>query len=220
MALSLIAALILSSPQQAISGDLEPSSGPAPTMHSLDELYDKLISIENKVTGNCSDCTAPVPRTGQIDSEAAGDDGAIQSGIASPNPRFTDNGDGTVADNLTGLIWLKDANCDGQKDWAAALNFGNALAQPQCGLSDNSSAGDWRLPNIRELQSLIDYGNFNFALPSGHPFIGVQAFYYWSSTSNAAQPTWAWAVPMYDGTPITEMKDTDNFHVWYVRGPQ
>lgn len=50
-----------------------------------------------------------VPRTGQITSYAAGDDGDIQAGLSLPEPRFTDNGDGTVTDNLTGLIWLKNA---------------------------------------------------------------------------------------------------------------
>ena len=41
--------------------------------------------------------------------------------------RFTDNGNGTVTDNLTGLIWLKNANCGGAKDWATALTFANSL---------------------------------------------------------------------------------------------
>src|SRR5215831_10404550 len=63
------------------------------------------------------DCTpvsatrAPVPRTGQTTSYAAGDDGALQKGVAWPTPRFTDNNNGTITDNLTGLIWLKNANC-------------------------------------------------------------------------------------------------------------
>ena len=54
---------------------------------------------------------AMVPKTGQTTGYATGDDGALQKGVAWPNPRFTDNGDGTVTDNLTGLIWLKNANC-------------------------------------------------------------------------------------------------------------
>ena len=48
-----------------------------------------------------------VPKTGQTTSYATGDDGNHQTGISSPNPRFTDNGDGTVMDKQTGLVWLK-----------------------------------------------------------------------------------------------------------------
>ncbi|NIO68243.1 MAG: DUF1566 domain-containing protein, partial [Anaerolineae bacterium] len=55
----------------------------------------------------------------------------------------------------------------------------------ECGLGDGSSEGDWRLPNVRELQSLIDYGRQTPALPSGHPFTGVQSSLYWSSTTHA-----------------------------------
>ena len=58
---------------------------------------------------------APVPKTGQTTIYAAGDDGALQKGVAWPTPRFTDNDNGTVTDNLTGLIWMKNANAFGAK---------------------------------------------------------------------------------------------------------
>ena len=47
---------------------------------------------------------APVPKTGLTSSYLTGDDGDLQKGVPSPNPRFTNNGDGTVTDNLTGLM--------------------------------------------------------------------------------------------------------------------
>jgi hypothetical protein len=103
---------------------------------------------------------APVPQTGQTTSYAARDDGAIRAGVVLPSPRFTDNGDGTVRDNATGLIWLKNANCFGLRTWAQASMLANNLANGQCGLTDGSSAGDWRLPNIRELLSLVDFSRF------------------------------------------------------------
>ena len=81
-------------------------------------------------------------------------------GVAWPNPRFTDNSNGTVTDNLTGLIWLKNANCFGTQTWANALSAANTLNSGECGLTDGSAEGDWRLPNVREQQSLIDYGRF------------------------------------------------------------
>ena len=104
---------------------------------------------------------APVAKTGQTTLSATGDDGDLEKGVAWPSPRFTDNGNGTVTDNLTGLIWLKNANADGVKTWANALSYCNSLASGLAGLSDGSVAGDWRLPNVKELHSLIDYGRWS-----------------------------------------------------------
>jgi hypothetical protein len=53
-----------------------------------------------------SDGPAPVPKTWQTTSYGTGDDGDLRKGVAWPDPRWTDNGDGTVTDHLTGLIWL------------------------------------------------------------------------------------------------------------------
>jgi hypothetical protein len=113
---------------------------------------------------------ARVPKTGQTMSVAPGDDGDLQKGVSLPDPRFTDNGNGTITDNFTGLIWLKNANCFGSQIWANALTSANNLANGQCSLTDGSVAGDWRLPNVRELESLVDFGQFNPSLPLGHPF--------------------------------------------------
>ena len=120
-----------------------------------------------EITGTASgggSCTATLPQTGQTRSYATGDDGDLQKGATLPSPRFTDNGDGTVNDNLTGLIWLKDANCFGQKDWTTALSDANSLSNGTCGLTDGSSAGDWRLPNRVELTSLVNSEYYNPAL--------------------------------------------------------
>jgi len=131
---------------------------------------------------------------------------------------FTNNGDGTVTDNLTGLIWLKNADCFGTKNWSDALSEANGLANGACSLTDGSSAGDWRLPNINELRSLFDPDQSVPYLPAGHPFDGVQD-YYWSSTSNADTPTDAWDVhPIY--CFVYHLDKTNTFYVWPVRGGQ
>ena len=170
---------------------------------------------------------ARVPRTGQttcldaagspINCTGTGQDGAIQAGVPSPNPRFSDTKDGTVKDNLTNLIWLKNAECFGPQTWASALNAANTLASGACGLSDGSVAGNWRVPNVREVESLIDFGTFNPALPSGHPFSRVQPGVYWSSTTIADDPGLAWGVSMVVGSPRPVGK-ADTSRVWPVRG--
>ena len=126
--------------------------------------------------------------------------------------RFIDNGDGTVTDNLTALIWLKNADCFSMETWANALTSANTLASSACGLSDGSSAGQWRLPNINELHSL------GSAWPPGSPFVSVQSYGYWSST-NAYLTPYAWIVLMWNGLVDYDFKP-DHHYVWPVRGGQ
>ena len=132
-------------------------------------------------------------------------------------PRFTDNLDGTVIDNQTGLIWLKEANCFGLRTWNNALSDCNGLSAGWCGLTDGSIAGDWRLPNYRELFSLVDAGNYNPVLPTGHPFNNVQSHDYWSSTTDAILTGNAWIVLMDYGF-INQGFKNDSFYAWPVRG--
>ncbi|MFZ4792002.1 MAG: DUF1566 domain-containing protein [Candidatus Competibacteraceae bacterium] len=139
--------------------------------------------------------------------------------ITSAATRFTDNSNGTVTDSMTGLIWLKDANCAvvSPKAWAAALTAVATLASPSCGLSDGSTTGQWRLPSRDELQSLIDYTTRFPALPTGHPFTGVQSNNYWSSTSDASGTSDAWYVYLHYGNVALYGKAND-YYVWPVRG--
>ena len=167
---------------------------------------------------------SPVPVTGQTSSYAGSDDGTLRAGLAWPNPRFTDNSDGTVTDNLTGLVWLQNANCFGGKFWSDALAEANQLANGACGLTDGSTAGEWRLPNIRELLSLVHYG---YEMPplsntagsgkysSGDPFIGVQEFEYWSGTHFQYNGL-AWYVQFICGRASMEGYD-HYYYVWPVR---
>lgn len=162
--------------------------------------------------------------TGQTASYAAGDDGALQKGVAWPGTRFTDNADGTVNDSVTGLTWLKNAGCFPAAGWTAALADVNGLANGQCGLSDGSKAGTWRLPNLVELESMVDPSAANPALTAGNPFVNVSDGLYWSSTSyfggDKGSPN-AWAVRMADGRYINDsvqnLKTAAN-GVWAVKG--
>ena len=219
------------------SGFMEPASGPGTgTMHTLDEIMAKAQprALAKRVakTGQtqCWDAgggLSPCAGTGQDGQYQAGIEPAVSAifGTAYNTPawtgvRFTDNGDGTVTDNLTALIWLKNANCYGTRTWAAALSDANALAGSTCGLSDGSVAGQWRLPNVNELHSLIDLTHLLPALPAGHPFTGVQSDYYWSSTTYAGTTSTAWCVTGYNGNVLSSVGKAFINHVWPVRGGQ
>jgi hypothetical protein len=139
--------------------------------------------------------------------------------------RFTDNRDGTVTDSVTGLVWLQNAGCFSPANWARALAQVNALASGSCGLSDGSAAGEWRLPNINELESQVDVSASNPALTPGNPFTNVSTAIYWSSTSyfggESGSPN-AWAIRFADGRYINDSvansKLTANNQVWAVKG--
>jgi photosystem II stability/assembly factor-like uncharacterized protein len=141
-----------------------------------------------------------LPRSGQTTSYYAGDDGALQRGAAWPTTRFSDLGDGSVTDTLTGLVWVKDFNLmlthdpafdtdgavDGAVLWPRALDYVARLnTEAYLGHSD------WRMPNRLELTSLQDASQTNPYLPAGHPFTNVMPLY-WSSTTHGQGVGMAW----------------------------
>lgn len=171
-----------------------------------------------------------LPETGQtvcFDSDGllincanTGQDGELQKGVAWPSPRFSANINGIVTDNLTGLIWLRNANCFSSRTWAQALTDANSLASGSCDLYDGSSAGDWRLPNRKELRSLINYSQANPASwLTDQNFSNVQAIGYWSSSTYANDTTGAWVVYMGDGGVGGDAK-SNTYYVWPVRAGQ
>ena len=113
--------------------------------------------------------------------------------------RFTDNKDGTVTDGLTGLVWMKNAGCFAPSNWSAALTFANQLASGSCGLTDGSTAGQWRMPNVNELESLVDISRSNPALSAGNPFTNVANSYWSSSSYQASLGTSAMVIRFTDG---------------------
>jgi quinol monooxygenase YgiN len=158
------------------------------------------------------------PRTGDfIPCAGTGQDGELQKGVPWPDPRFDDNGDGTVTDNLTGLVWLKNAGQFDPLSWEEALKACNTFASPSPGLSDGSKAGAWRLPNLFELRSLMDYSKHSPALPEGHPFLNVRNSLYWSSTTVASAPNLARFVFVGIGPSVWDHKSVE-LNVWPVRG--
>lgn len=164
-----------------------------------------------------------LPKTGQTIKYATGDDSDLQKGAAWPNPRFTDNSDETVTDNLTGLIWTKNANAPGPsacgpgtyKTWQAALDYIKCL-------NTNNYLGhnDWRFSNRKELYSMVDHSKYNPAIPAGHPFANVQPINYWSSSVFAGNAgPFSWYVNIFDGYVGSSTKGSVHY-VWPVRGGQ
>src|SRR2546426_88035 len=92
-----------------------------------------------------------------------GQDGDIQAGATLS---YTDNGDGTITDNNTNLVWEKQSDDGSIHDKDNLYTWDDAFAVHVAGLNATNFAGhnDWRLPNVKELQSIVDYENFNPAV--------------------------------------------------------
>ena len=184
----------------------EPGAGPGATGHTVNDVMDKTPVVDDADGATPEDVADGKTFWG------------LTSGAWGPRTgaRFTANGDGTVTDNRTGLVWLENANPPGMFfGWDFALDFCNTLADGTAGLTDGSSAGDWRLPNIRELQSLVDYTESDPALPSGHPFIDVRSGHYWSSSDDFRSQSWG--IRMNTGEVELWTKDMGGQGVWPVR---
>ena len=152
----------------------------------------------------------------------SGDDGDLELGAARS---YTDNGDGTITDNVTGLMWEKlcdGAGCPTVNDKDTTYTWANAFAVKIADLNTVNFAGhnDWRLPNINELQTLANYGTFNPAIDPAFNN-GVDSFTqssrYWSSTTSASSTSSAWIVFFINGTVSFNIK-TNNLFVRAVRG--
>lgn len=132
--------------------------------------------------------------------------------------RWQDNGDGTVTDRITNLVWLKDANAMGRMNWDEATEAAGNLKSGEAGLSDNSKAGDWRLPTETELVGLT-VGVEGVLEHEMQDFIGVQPRSYWSSTAIAGYPDTVRIVFLRNGLASHEGKMRGEY-VWPVRSGQ
>jgi hypothetical protein len=142
----------------------------------------------------------------------SGQDAESRKGIPWPAPRFEQQG-AVVSDRLTGLTWTQDANlADFPVTWQEALDFIS-------GMNRRTAFGhtDWRLPNRRELRSLMSYQTRKPALPEGHPFRNVFLGWYWTSTTAATNPAYAWYIHM-EGARMFYGNKEQFFLLWPVRG--
>jgi hypothetical protein len=137
--------------------------------------------------------------------------------------QFVDNGDGTITDAATGLTWMQADSGIGM-DWPHALEYAEAL--------EFAGHSDWRLPNAKELQSIIDYTRSPDTTDSAAidpifqatPIVnegGEKDFAsYWTSTTHASVRSYATAVYFAFGRSLGFMKDrrTGNVQLMDVHG--
>ncbi len=202
---------------------------------------DEIVLAVNAALNGCA--AVPVPcqgggllRTGQVQCDQgdgsigtcpgspAGQDGTVQAGTP---PNYTDNGDGTITDNVTGLVWEKLSDDGSVHDFNKKYSWYDAFNVKVAALDATPCfAGhcDWRLPNRRELESLVDVSQ---NAPAVDPVFNdtntcttgctvttcscTQPDFYWSSTTFLSQTVkgFAWAVDLgagrityYEKTPI------------------
>lgn len=162
-----------------------------------------------------------LPRTGQQrcfdqkgrelsreDPEAALQDGALRMGTAWPEPRFLLlEGRSMVLDRLTNIVWNRNTSPDDLLTWEQALDAAARLA--------DSSGLPWRLPNINELESLIDAEFHSPALSQGHPFLDTRQAY-WSSTTSFFETDWSYCLYLDKGAVGVGYKPGPEFQAWFA----
>ncbi len=167
------------------------------------------------------------PATGQMTSYRPSDDGDIKAGVTLD---YTDNGDGTITDNNTGLQWAKKSSDGSIHDVDDTYTWEDAFAVYIAGLNTANFAGhnDWRLANAKELQSIVNYQNVGPAVSAAFDTgcaanctvttcSCTAASNYWSSTTSANEPAFAWVVNFNFGFVVARDKSHER-HVRAVRG--
>jgi hypothetical protein len=105
-----------------------------------------------------------------------------------PGNRWCDQGNGSILDMSSGLVWLKNITCLNGLDWTNAVMQSTLVQNGSCGLTDGSSPGDWRLPLLQEVRALA-FGTDPVTC-SSQAFLGLNtALTVWTLNSDPASPT-------------------------------
>jgi cysteine-rich repeat protein len=164
-----------------------------------------------------------------VSCTGTGHDGEIQAGATLA---YVDNGDGTITDTNTGLMWEKLSRDLEIHDWDTTYTWDDAFAVKVLTLNQGVGfAGhtDWRMPNIKELISIVNYQKVTPAASAAFhtdcmdecistSCSCTQSAFYWSSSSSALNPDSAWLVDFNRGSLSTGLKSQAFFFVRAVRG--
>ncbi len=234
-------------------GDSATPGSIAPSGKSLTDVYtaisDAIASIDDStiLTGTTifgvdgtasagSEFPSQPLKTGQTLCNAFNNNGGDQSRIPCADTEqdgdslngasrsYTDNSNGTITDNATGLTWQKcsrgqtGSDCSGGSATTLVFDDGNGdegiahqLALKYC--NDNTAAlpgSGWRLPNIKELLSIVDYGRVSPAINTSY-FPNTRTGYYWSSTADQNNLDSIWAVTFGNGRPSPDWMGNDYY---------
>jgi hypothetical protein len=129
-----------------------------------------------------------------------------------PANNFINNGDGTITDTATGLMWQQDTDVNTSYHWQGALAY--------CEDLDLAGHTDWRMPDKNELLSIVDYSRFSRDYPSIDPIFSAWHAHYWTSTTILSDsPSDAWVVVFSYGG-VYEYGKASGTYVRAVRGGQ
>lgn len=235
---AVLAALLVLVPRDALSQCCGDCNGDGAVT------VDEIITAVNRALNGCTDdgiCKQQFPATGQttcwdasghvIGCHGTGQDGNVRAGATLS---YQDNGDGTITDLNTRLVWEKKSADGSIHDQSTVYTWPDAFSTFIGGLNAGGGfAGytDWRLPNVKELESIINYQNFEPTVSAAFnancaPGCTVttcsctQSLSYWSSTTYQGSPSFAWLVSFGDGGVSGNIKGMSliSLYVRAVRG--
>jgi hypothetical protein len=128
---------------------------------------------------------------------------AVRSGSSG---NYVDNGDGTISDTDTGLMWQQDT---ASGFWQEALSY--------CDYLTLAEYNDWRLPNRNELQTIVDYSRDGPSIDITY-FPSTASEFYWTSTTKAGYPGEAWCLSFLYGPVSSSVKSSAYNYLRCVRG--
>lgn len=218
-----------------IIGFSQSSGGSGNTMPTANQSTGMYVIYPVHGGGNAP---AAVPKTGESEgtcnnSGASFTDCVQQKGVGWPNPRFTLGSGGEAActtDNLTGLMWVRDIQYSSSPFTAKITGFSNVISAINTLNSGGGYCGhiDWRLPNVNELISLVNYGAVNPAayLNNSGFFSNVQTTAsdnYWTSSvsGNSTQNVFSFIQVNFEKGRATRgvlNSTSGSAFVWPVRG--
>ena len=210
----------------------EPGAGPGSTMKTLDDIMG-VAPVADNGGGALPAQVSAGKKYWSLRTDGAGgsswglEAGELHGGCTCSGTlhggRFCDNGDGTVTDLNTCLVWLQDADCLGTADWSGAIQKPPfELKDTVCGLDDGSKWGEWHLPSLGELKGLIQGSPLLVCDPgpcTHHGFKDIQSDRYWTSGKDNDPGSVVYFVHTAFDDSQGLAVPTSTFYIWPVRFP-